>query len=125
MLKERKSLPNTAPITIRDAIVNREFLRAGKAWYVATSPEPKFLKDLMQTICNDHGIEPVLKAPEGVEVTKRVKEGVEFTFVLNHMPESKLVPLEGETYVDLLTGEEHRDSCEVPARGVMILEKLG
>lgn len=95
----------------------------GKAWYVATSPEPKFLKDLMQTICNDHGIEPVLKAPEGVEVTKRVKEGVEFTFVLNHMPESKLVPLEGETYVDLLTGEEHRDSCEVPARGVMILEK--
>ncbi|MEC0206131.1 beta-galactosidase [Paenibacillus lautus] len=95
----------------------------GKAWYVATSPEPKFLKDLMQTICIDHGIEPVLKAPEGVEVTKRVKEGVEFTFVLNHMPESKPVPLEGETYVDLLTGEEHRDSCEVPARGVMILEK--
>lgn len=95
----------------------------GKAWYVATSPEPQFLKDLMQTICNEHGIEPVLKAPEGVEVTKRVKEGVEFTFVLNHMPESKLVPLEGETYVDLLTGEEHRDSCEVPARGVMILEK--
>ncbi|MBT2764724.1 beta-galactosidase [Paenibacillus sp. ISL-20] len=95
----------------------------GKAWYVATSPEPKFLKDLMQTICNDHGIEPVLKAPEGVEVTRRVKEGVEFTFVLNHMPESKPVPLEGEIYVDLLTGEEHRDSCEVPARGVMILEK--
>ncbi|MGG4091689.1 beta-galactosidase [Paenibacillus lautus] len=95
----------------------------GKAWYVATSPEPKFLKDLMQTICNDHGIEPVLKAPEGVEVTKRVKEDVEFTFVLNHMPESKPVPLEGDTYVDLLTGEEHRDSCEVPARGVMILEK--
>lgn len=95
----------------------------GKAWYVATSPEPQFLKDLMQTICNEHGIEPVLKAPEGVEVTKRVKEGVEFTFVLNHMPESKSVPLEGETYVDLLTGEEHRDSCEVPARGVMILEK--
>ncbi|GIP01005.1 beta-galactosidase [Paenibacillus lautus] len=95
----------------------------GKAWYVATSPESKFLKDLMQTICNDHGIEPVLKAPEGVEVTKRVKEDMEFTFVLNHMPESKPVPLEGDTYVDLLTGEEHRDSCEVPARGVMILEK--
>ncbi|MFG1736025.1 Beta-galactosidase BgaP [Paenibacillus sp. GM2FR] len=95
----------------------------GKAWYVATSPEPKFLKDLMQTICNDHGIKPVLKAPEGVEVTRRVKEGAEFIFVLNHMPESKPVPLEGETYVDLLTGEEHRDSCEVPARGVMILEK--
>ncbi|WP_098749003.1 beta-galactosidase [Paenibacillus sp. EZ-K15] len=95
----------------------------GKAWYVATSPESKFLKDLMQTICNDHGIEPVLKAPEGVEVTKRVKEDVEFTFVLNHMSESKPVPLEGDTYVDLLTGEEHRDSCEVPARGVMILEK--
>ncbi|MFE0556313.1 beta-galactosidase [Paenibacillus sp. NPDC058910] len=95
----------------------------GKAWYVATSPEPKFLKDLMQTICNDHGIEPILKAPEGVEVTKRVKEDVEFTFVLNHMPESKPVPLEGDTYVNLLTGEEHRDSCEVPARGVMILEK--
>ncbi|MEC0309583.1 beta-galactosidase [Paenibacillus lautus] len=95
----------------------------GKAWYVATSPEPKFLKDLMQTICNDHGIKPVLKAPEDVEVTRRVKEGAEFIFVLNHMPESKPVPLEGETYVDLLTGEEHRDSCEVPARGVMILEK--
>lgn len=95
----------------------------GKAWYVATSPEPKFLRDLMQTICSDHGIEPVLNAPEGVEVTKRVKEDAEFTFVLNHMPERKSVSLDGEAYVDLLTGEELRDTCEVPARGVLILEK--
>ncbi|WP_456288480.1 beta-galactosidase [Paenibacillus sp. AK002] len=95
----------------------------GKAWYVATSPEPRFLRDLMQTICIDHGIEPVLNAPEGVEVTKRVKEDAEFTFVLNHMPERKSVSLDGETYVDLLTGEELRDTCEVPARGVLILEK--
>ncbi|MCI1774577.1 beta-galactosidase [Paenibacillus lautus] len=95
----------------------------GKAWYVATSPEPKFLRDLMQTICSDHGIEPVLNAPEGVEVAKRVKENAEFTFVLNHMPERKSVSLDGETYVDLLTGKELRDTCEVPARGVLILEK--
>lgn len=95
----------------------------GKAWYVATSPEPKFLRDLMQTICSDHGIEPVLNAPEGVEVAKRVKEDAEFTFVLNHMPERKSVSLDGETYVDLLTGKELRDTCEVPARGVLILEK--
>ncbi|ANY74322.1 beta-galactosidase [Paenibacillus ihbetae] len=96
----------------------------GKAWYVASSPDAKFLQDLMKTICAEHGIQSVLDAPAGVEATRRVKDGKAFTFVLNHTAEAKTVPLGDEVYKDLLTGKEQQKQCEVPGRGVMILEKL-
>ncbi|GAB6927281.1 beta-galactosidase [Paenibacillus sp. JCM 10914] len=97
----------------------------GKAWYVASSPEPKFLKDLMQTICEAHGIESVLDAPVGVEVTRRVKSGTAYTFVLNHTANPQEVSLGESVYVDLLTGKEERERCIIPGRGVMILEDTG
>jgi len=96
----------------------------GKAWYIASSPDAKFLQDLMKTICAEHGIHSVLEAPAGVEVSRRVKDDKAFTFVLNHTAEAKTVSLGDMVYKDLLTGEEQRQQCEVPARGVMILEKL-
>ncbi|MEC0211925.1 beta-galactosidase [Paenibacillus ehimensis] len=96
----------------------------GKAWYVASSPEARFLQDLMRTICDEHGIEAVLNAPCGVETVRRVKDGQEVTFVLNHTAESAAVPLGDAVYIDLLTGREQRVTCEVPAHGVRILQKL-
>ncbi|EHB59600.1 beta-galactosidase [Paenibacillus lactis] len=96
----------------------------GKAWYVASSPDAKFLQDLMKTICAEHGIQSVLDAPAGVEAARRVKDDKAFTFVLNHTAEAKTVPLGDAVYKDLLTGKEQQKQCEVPARGVMILEKL-
>ncbi|WP_106767004.1 beta-galactosidase [Paenibacillus faecalis] len=96
----------------------------GKAWYVASSPDAKFLQDLMKTICGEHDIAPVLEAPAGVEVTSRVKEGKAYTFVLNHTDEAQTIPLGEAVYKELLTGEKEQGHCQVPARGVMILEKL-
>lgn len=96
----------------------------GKAWYVASSPEARFLQDLMRTICDEHGIEAVLNAPCGVETVRRVKDGQEVTFLLNHTAESAAVPLGDAVYIDLLTGREQRVTCEVPVHGVRILQKL-
>lgn len=96
----------------------------GKAWYVASSPEARFLQDLMRTICDEHGIEAVLNAPCGVETVRRVKDGQEVTFVLNPTAESAAVPLGDAVYIDLLTGREQRVTCEVPVHGVRILQKL-
>ncbi|NMO97224.1 beta-galactosidase [Paenibacillus lemnae] len=96
----------------------------GKAWYVATSPETGMLKDLLAEICREHGIEPVLNAPAGVEVSSRTKEGRTYTFVLNHLAEESSVPLNGERFKDLLSGEEVLESLQVPGRGVRILERL-
>ena len=96
----------------------------GNAWYVASSPEPQMLQDLMSSICEQHGIKPVLNAPKGVEVSTRVKDGHEYIFVLNHLAEDARVPLQGERYVDMLTGAKFEGECEIPARGVLILERV-
>ena len=94
----------------------------GEAWYVASSPEPKMLQNLMQSICEARGIESVLDAPSGVEVSKRSKDGREYIFVLNHNAQDETVPLKAGRYIDVLTGNTAEQSCLVPARGVLILE---
>lgn len=93
----------------------------GQAWYVASSCEPRMLQDLLKTVFEAKQIEPVLVAPQGVEVTKRCKDGRDFIFVLNHNSEASTVSLGDKTYVDLLTEQSLTGTCEVPGRGVRIL----
>lgn len=95
----------------------------GQAWYVASSCEPRMLQDLLRTVFAEKQITPVLDAPAGVEVTMRSKEDQSFIFVLNHNPEPAAIPLQGEAYVDLLSGETITGVCEIPGRGVWILSK--
>lgn len=95
----------------------------GQAWYVASSCEPRLLQDLLRTVFAEKQITPVLDAPAGVEVTKRSKEDQSFIFVLNHNPESAAIPLQGEVYIDLLSGETITGMCEIPGQGVRILLK--
>lgn len=80
------------------------------------------LQNLMQSICEARGIESVLDAPSGVEVSKRSKDGREYIFVLNHNAQDETVPLKAGRYIDVLTGNTAEQSCLVPARGVLILE---
>ncbi|WP_379151117.1 beta-galactosidase [Paenibacillus sp. sgz5001063] len=95
----------------------------GQAWYVASSCEPRLLQDILRTVFAEKQITPVLDAPDGVEVTKRSKEDQSFIFVLNHNPEPAAIPLQGEVYIDLLSGETITGVSEIPGRGVWILSK--
>jgi len=97
---------------------------AGQAWYVASSPEAAFLEGFLGKLCADQNIKPLVKrAPEGVESSRRVKDGRGILFLLNHNAETKEVELCEGRYRDLLSGESVEGRTAVPGRGVRLLEE--
>lgn len=94
----------------------------GKAYYVATSPEPAFLQGLLANVCEEQNIKPLVHAPTGLESTERVKDGESFLFLLNHNANDVQVEIGEETRVDLLTGQAYSGQVTVTGRGVMILK---
>ena len=70
--------------------VTRNTFGAGTAWYVATRPDPATLTNVLQTVLDDAGIQPVLGGlPPGVEAARRGN----FLIILNHEPEPREVTL--------------------------------
>jgi beta-galactosidase len=102
------------------AVTKNQF-GAGQAWYVATSPEPALLQDLLANICSEKGIRSVLDTPAGVEVSQRSKDGKNFLFLLNHNAEEAVVDIAVENVEDLLTGEKLSGTIKIGAKGVRIL----
>jgi len=102
-------------------VVTRNQFGAGQAWYIATSPEPALLQDLLANICADKSIQPLLDTPEGVEVTRRSKDGKSFLFLLNHNAEDVIVVSSYSNVEDLLTGELLSGPIKLSAKGVRIL----
>jgi len=96
----------------------------GQAWYVATSPEPAFLRGLVKQLCDAAGVEPVVAgAPDGVEASVRVgaRDGQRILFLLNHNEHAAAAPLPDGVWVDALGGEACSGGAELPGRGVRIL----
>lgn len=93
----------------------------GKAYYVATSPEASFLQGFLGKLCNDKGIVPLVKAPEGLESVQRVKDGKSFLFLLNHTEGELSADIGPGSRTDLLSGTVFGGTATVPARGVLIL----
>ncbi|MGO4545666.1 beta-galactosidase [Paenibacillus sp. 2TAB23] len=94
----------------------------GEAWYIASSPDQHFLQSLIANICKDKGIEPLLATPNGVEVTRRSKDGKAYTFVLNHNADEAEVELGAQPRPELLSGEVVSGAYRLAAKGVMIIE---
>ncbi len=94
----------------------------GRAYYVASSPDAAFLQGFLKNLCEEKGIQPLLDAPEGVEVARRVKDGKAFLFLLNHNEGAAEVEIGSEAYKDLLAQTEVSGTVQVPGRGVVILE---
>ncbi|WP_339321941.1 beta-galactosidase [Paenibacillus sp. FSL W8-0194] len=97
----------------------------GKAYYVATSAAPAFLRPFLAKLCADQGVKPLVeRLPEGVEAARRVKEGRSFLFLLNHNAEQAAVDVGSGKRRDLLSGQMLTGTVELPGRGVMILEEV-
>ncbi len=95
----------------------------GKAYYLASAPESRFIRDFLKYLCDSKGIRAPLKAPPGVEVTQRFKGNYEFTFLLNHNESDLRIPLNRKRYLELITGREQTGSMKLKARDVAILER--
>lgn len=98
---------------------------AGRAWYVATSPDEAFLGDFLREVCAENGIEPlVAEASAELETAARVKDGQRYLFLLNHAAEEGWAELSSGGD-DLLGGGASvaAGRVSVPARGVRIIRQ--
>jgi beta-galactosidase len=68
------------------------------------------------------GIEPLLKAPAGVEVAERWQGDQRLLFVLNHTNETQKLSFDG-SFEELLTGKVYKGDASIVALGVLILMK--
>ncbi|NLW51393.1 MAG: beta-galactosidase [Candidatus Brocadiaceae bacterium] len=96
------------------AVTENEFGQ-GCAYYIGSEPEDDFLLHFYRTLCADAGVLPVLDAPEGVEVRRRVQNDRSFLFVLNHNEDVSFVSLPDGQHVDMLSGAAAQG--RVPLRG--------
>ncbi len=79
------------------------------------------MEQILDQICNEANVHPVLAVPPGVEAVRRENEGRSFLFVLNHTTSAVEIRL-NQTARDMLTGQEHSTQLTLEPRGVAILE---
>lgn len=96
----------------------------GRAYYVGTSAEQSFLHDFIKSICDDIGIHPPFEAPEGVEVTQRVKDGILFSFLINHTSTPAQIWLGETDATELLSGNKINGSITVKPNDVAIIKAI-
>ncbi len=86
--------------------VTRHAFGKGTVYYVGTQPDEAGLAKILDMAVQDAGARPAIADETALEVTRRVKDGKEFLFILNFTGAEQPVPesLRGET--DRLTGEK-------------------
>jgi beta-galactosidase len=90
----------------------------GQAYYLATHVGEELLAKLTRLLCQQAAVAPVLDAPEGIEVTQRVRaDGQAVYFLLNHTHKAEVVVLPTNNFTSLLSGKAVRDQVEVVAAG--------
>lgn len=105
-------------------VLTRNSFGSGKAYYVASSPDAAFMENFLANLCKEKGIKGLLpeRAPEGVETARRVKDGQEYLFLLNHNAEAAEVNIGAASRQDVLARSSVSGTVTVPGRGVVILE---
>lgn len=105
-------------------VLTRNSFGSGKAYYVASSPDAAFMENFLANLCKEKGIKGLLpeRAPEGVETARRVKDGQEYLFLLNHNAEAAEVNIGAASRQDVLAQSTVSGTVTVPGRGVVILE---
>jgi beta-galactosidase len=104
--------------------LTRNTFGKGHAYYIATDPDDKFLDDFYTGIVQKHALAPMLKAPTGVEVTTRQKNGTSILFLLNHNRHPVTVDLDNRSFHNIMTGEQVGSCLSLDSHGVGILSTL-
>jgi len=95
----------------------------GKAYYIASDPENRFIKDFIKTLCDDKHLKAPFEAQEGVEVTQRFKDGKEYTFILNHNDQPACISIGEKEGFDLISQRNIQGGAVIEPKGVMIIER--
>jgi len=94
---------------------------SGRAFYLATRPETRFLTDFFQGLLQELGVHPPLPAPPGIEITRRTGSRGELIFVLNHNKAPVRLKLPKRTYTDLLRGVRVAQTLLLEPNAVAVL----
>jgi len=91
----------------------------GEAWYVAARAERAFLDDLYKKLTQSARVSLPCEQTTGVLMTRRVKDGKTFLFVMNFSGKEANVNIPAGR--DLITGEEISGEISMKVNGVRIL----
>ncbi|MCS7459773.1 beta-galactosidase [Paenibacillus doosanensis] len=105
--------------------ITRHSYGRGEAWYAAAEPDGAFLRKWMGYLCERAGIAPLCEAPEDVEVTCREKDGIRYTFIMNHADEEREIDAGDTVRTELLSGTEVCGLLRLEPKGVLILRQAG
>lgn len=97
---------------------------AGRSYYIASDPEPRFLADFYGRLLAELGIAAALEPPAGVELAVRETATHTLLCLLNHTAAPATVALPpGQRYDELLSGQPVAGELTLPAYGVGLLRK--
>jgi beta-galactosidase len=102
-------------------VICRHAFGSGRAYYVATRPEPAHLNELLHRICAEQGVYPVVDAPIGVEAMVRASGDTFHLFIINHTDRTAVVQLGMGGGTDTLTGETVRGEVRLEPYGVQVV----
>lgn len=91
----------------------------GLACYVGTSPDFALIKKLIEKYCHRQEVK-TYNLPDGAELCRREKDGVTYTFLLNHLDSANTVQLEGK-FRNYFTGDEVSGTVAMQPRESLLL----
>jgi beta-galactosidase len=96
---------------------------SGIAVYLGFSPDENFMRELIGWLEVEQKVSPVMKTPDGVEVTVRKGEHTEVVFVVNHNSSPTTVRLD-TTYKDLVRDCVLPDLVEIAPHHTLVLAEV-
>jgi len=96
----------------------------GRAYYIASRNDGKFLDDFSAVLIRDLKIRPTLtgKLPVGVTAQRRSDGRHDFVFILNFNPKPVTVNVGHVKYRDLISGKNRSGAVKLPGYGTLVLQ---
>ena len=85
-------------------VVTKNAFGRGCTYYVGTVPERDGLAKLLDMVCDEAGVRPVIAEETELEVTRRVTETQEIYFIMNFKDQELALPGVFAGKTDILTG---------------------
>lgn len=101
--------------------ITRHAYGRGQAWYLASRFEEQFTRELFLDIAKQTGIHPLLKTPEGVEISLRQNDQNRWLFIINHTETPQQIDLGPHNGLDLLQRSQISGRIELEPFDVRIL----
>ena len=101
--------------------LTRHISGKGCAYYLGTRLNRDGMTWLVDRLCTETGLQSILDAPAGVEVTRRVDGKNAWLFVLNHSSEEVQINLQIEG-IDLMSGVTVKNLLNLAPKGVAVIQ---